>query len=217
MKKGKKTFSSKERGFRFRNAFDVADLLDWSLFDNWTKDKPIIYGLCGGMCFAALDLFYESKSVPQLDTPPEDETKLYKYLLARQLDSLSFDTLKNVITWTLQDDLDLARWTAKNEIPQILASLDQGIPVVLALIRVRKGMPTANHQVVAIDYEWNEDTQRMEIVLYDPNHPRQEPKIFVDLSDPEQGIKPRQSTGEPLRGFFVIEYAQKNPPEWETH
>ena len=167
MKQGKKTFISKDRGFRFRNSFDVADLLDWGPFDEWTKDKPIVYGLCGGMCFAALDLFYEKKSMIQLETTPEDETQLYKYLLARQIDSLSFDTLKNVITWTLQDDLDVARWTAKNEIPQIVASLDQGTPVVLALIRVHKGMPTANHQVVAIDYAWDEDTNHMEITLFE--------------------------------------------------
>jgi len=211
-KKGKKTFITKDRGFRFVNRFDIADLVDWSRFDEWTKDRPIIYGLCGGMCFAALDWFYENKSLPEVDRPPEDETQLFKYLVARQLDSLSFNTLKNVITWMLRDDLDVARWTAEDEIPQLQAALDQGTPVVLVLIRVRKGSPTANHQVLAIDYEFDEETNEMEITLYDPNHPGQEPKIFVDLNHPDQGINLRQSTGEPLRGFFVIEYNQERPP-----
>lgn len=209
MKKGKKTFLSKERGFRFVNRFDVADLVDWNLFDNWAKEHPIIYGLCGGMCFAALDLFYENYAVPEVNAPPENETHLYKYLVKRQIDSLSFDTLKHVIAWTLQDDLDVARATAK-EIPQIQTSLDAGNPVVLALIRVRKGNPTGNHQVLAIDYEFDEEKQQMELTLYDPNHPGKEPKIFVDLH-PEQGVKLRQSTGEPLRGFFVIAYQKKTP------
>lgn len=213
IKKGKKTFLSKDRGFRFINRFDVADLVDWSVFDNWTKDHPIIYGLCGGMCFAALDLFYTNRALPLADAPPEDETPLYKYLLARQIDSLSFDTLANVIRWTLEDDLDVAKWTARDEIPQIMETLDKGRPAVLALIRVKKGNPTGNHQVLAIDYALDEENKQFEMTLYDPNHPGEEPKIFVDLSDPKQGIHPRQSTGEPLRGFFVIRYKQEKPPE----
>lgn len=213
MKKGKKTFLSKDRGFQFPNRFDVADLIDWSVFDYLTKERPIIYGLCGGMCFAALDLFYENLSIPHGTMPPEDETALYKYLRARQIASLSFDTLANVIRWTLEDDRDVARWTAHEEIPQIQASLDEGTPVVLALIRVRRGNPTANHQVLAIDYTLDEEAQQMEIELYDPNHPGQEPRLMVDLRDPDNGIHPRQSTGEPLRGFFVIRYTKEKPPE----
>ncbi|GAB4580828.1 MAG: hypothetical protein Fur0022_35710 [Anaerolineales bacterium] len=211
LKKGKKTFLTKDRGLRFVNRFDVADLFDLSFFDHWTKDRPIIYGLCGGMCFTALDLFYENLPVPQVATPPENETPLYKYLLKRQIDSLSLDTLANVIRWTLEDDRDVALWTAREEIPQIQASLDEGTPVVLALVRVRKGNPTANHQVLAIDYTLDEETQQMELTLYDPNHPGEEPKIFVDLRDPEKGLHPRQSTGEPLRGFFVIRYKKEKP------
>jgi hypothetical protein len=216
MKKGKKTFLSKERGFQFVNRFDVADLVDWSVFDHLTKDRPLIYGLCGGMCFAALDLYYENQTIPQVFAPPEDETRLYKYLRARQIASLSFDTLANVIRWTLEDDRDVARWTAHEEIPQILASLDEGTPVVLALIRVRKGNPTGNHQVLAIDYELDEETKKLAFTLYDPNHPRQEPKIFVDLRDPDNGLHLRQSTGEPLRGFFVIRYKKETPPAFEA-
>lgn len=216
MKKGKKTFLSKDRGFQFANRFDVADLIDWSVFTEWTKEHPLIYGLCGGMCFAALDLFYENKTVPQVFAPPLDETQLYKYLRNRQIASLSLDTLTNVIRWTLEDDRDVAQWTAREEIPQILASLDEGTPVVLALIRVRKGNPTGNHQVLAVDYELDEDTKKLDLTLYDPNHPGKEPIISVDLSDPDNGIHPRQSTGEPLRGFFVIRYKKEMPPVFEV-
>jgi hypothetical protein len=127
--------------------------------------------------------------------------------------SLSLDTLKNVFTWTLQDDLDVAKWTANNEVPQLRASLDKGKPAVLALIRVEKSMPTSNHQVLAIDYEMHADTRVLEITLYDPNHPGKAPKIFLDLTNPKEGIRPRQSTGEPLRGLFVIDYEPRDPPE----
>ena len=118
--------------------------------------------------------------------------------------------------WTLEDDRDVAQWTAREEIPKILASLDEGTPVVLALIRVRKGNPTGNHQVLAVDYELDEDTKKLDLTLYDPNHPGKEPIISVDLSDPDNGIHPRQSTGEPLRGFFVIRYKKEMPPVFEV-
>lgn len=206
-------FDPIKHGFRFVNRFDVADLFDWKVFNELTKDHPIIYGLCGGMCFAALDYFYANKPIPEVIEPPEDETRLYKYLRDRQIHSLSLDTLKNVFTWTLQDDLDVAKWTAKNEVPQLKASLDKGKPVVLALIRVEKSMPTSNHQVLAVDYEMHDDKKVLELTLYDPNHPGKVPKIFLDLSNTEQGIDPRQSTGEPLRGLFVIDYEPKEPPK----
>jgi hypothetical protein len=212
MKTGKKTFLAKERGFQFPNRFDVSDLLDWPLFTKWTQKRPIIYGLCGGMCFAALDLYSENKPIPEATTPPADETPLYQYLRTRQKDSLSLATLLKVFLWTWAGDVALARWTAKNEIPRIRASLDEGKPVVLALIRVRRRTPTSNHQVLAIDYLFDETTNQLELTLYDPNHPGQEPKILVDLHHPDQGIQPRQSTGEDLRGFFVIGYQRKTPP-----
>lgn len=213
MANARTTFEPSRHGFHFVNRFDVADLFDLKFFDELTKNRPIIYGLCGGMCFAALDYFYQNKPVPEVTQPPEDETRLYKYLRDRQIHSLSLDTLKNVFTWTLQDDLDVAKWTANKEVPQLRASLDQGKPAVLALIRVEKSMPTSNHQVLAIAYDLHEDTNILEIVLYDPNHPDKTPRIFVDLTNPQEGIKPRQSTGEPLRGFFVIDYKPKHPPE----
>ncbi|NUM47331.1 MAG: hypothetical protein HUU38_21740, partial [Anaerolineales bacterium] len=64
MKKGQKNFLPQKHGLRFVNRFDVADLIDLTVFENWTKTHPIIYGLCGGMCFAALDMFYENAPAP---------------------------------------------------------------------------------------------------------------------------------------------------------
>jgi hypothetical protein len=34
----------------------------------------------------------------------------------------------------------------------------------------------------------------------------------MNLARPASGIKLAQSTGEPLRGFFKIEYTQASPP-----
>jgi len=71
----------------------------------------------------------------------------------------------------------------------------------LVLIRARGGAnPSSNHQVVAVGYKATGDGQ-VEVRLYDPNHPGIRPTIPLDLQS--QSVGPRQSTNEPVRGFFV--------------
>ena len=112
----------------------------------------------------------------------------------------------------LMDDEDLGEKVARSEIPAVRASLDSGNPVVLLLIRV-KGLndPSHNHQVMAVGYDLDPDTKAMTIYLYDPNHPGEEPSISLNLTNPETGLNLVQSTGEPLRGFFVGNYQAVNP------
>jgi hypothetical protein len=84
---------------------------------------------------------------------------------------------------------------------------------VLALIRADdRPDPTKNHQVVATAYDWNASTKQLKIDLYDPNHPRRSPKLTFEFARPRRGISPRQSTGESLRGFFVIDYKPNSLP-----
>ena len=47
-------------------------------------------------------------------------------------------------------------------------------------------------------------TQALALSIYDPNHPRKEVELTMNFRDPARGIGARQSTGEKLRGFFVI-------------
>jgi hypothetical protein len=97
--------------------------------------------------------------------------------------------------------------------PKVRSRLENGQPVVLGLIRVHTGQsPTDNHQVLAAGYDFDDQTNLMTIHLYDPNHPGEEPSLLFDISQPSQGIKISQSTGEPLRAFFVISYKAKQPP-----
>ena len=90
--------------------------------------------------------------------------------------------------------------------------IDRGDPAVLALIREDlHGNPTENHQVVAVGYELNDLDRTLTIELYDPNHPGKTPSLTADFSNPSGGIDASQSTGEPLRGFFVIDYRKQTP------
>ena len=91
--------------------------------------------------------------------------------------------------------------------------LEHGREAVLALVRV-KGFrdPTHNHQVLATGYEYDPDNRKVSLTLYDPNHPKLEPKITFDTTNPDKGIQISQSTGESLRGFFLIDYQTETPP-----
>jgi hypothetical protein len=118
-----------------------------------------------------------------------------------------------VFQWMILDDTSLSKDMAHNEVPKLRGLIKVNFPVPLALVRVRAlGDPTLNHQVVAIGYDFEDDSKEMVIHLYDPNHPSEQPTLNMNLSDPTHGINLTQSTGEPLRGFFVIDYQQQTPP-----
>jgi murein DD-endopeptidase MepM/ murein hydrolase activator NlpD len=159
------------------------------------------------MCFSALDYFYAQEQLPEVSRVDELDTKLFTYLVDRQVDSLSIPVLLRVIRWMVSDDRYIGLRMTRYELPKLRRRLDKGDPSVLALIRVKGlGDPTQNHQVLATGYEYDPQTRRMLVDLYDPNHPGKEPTLTMDLNRPSAGIRISQSTGESLRGFFLINY-----------
>ena len=89
--------------------------------------------------------------------------------------------------------------------------LDKGDPAVLGLIRTKQGLgdPTHNHQVLATAYSLDDATKEMRITLYDPNHPGETPTLHLNLAGQRASFQVTQSTGEPLRGFFVVPYKRQ--------
>lgn len=205
-------FQPLERGFHFINSFDFDVTLDLP-FINPIQLKEIFYGLCGGMCFAALDYFNAGLPIPTVADNDHLPPALLTYLHTRQLDSLGLPVVPKVIEWMLRDDLDVGRLTARTEVPKLRTRLEKGQPCVLGLIRVHSGEnPTDNHQVLATGYDFDDQSGLMTIHLYDPNHPGEAPSLTLNLSQPAQGINLSQSTGEPLRAFFLINYKAQKPP-----
>jgi hypothetical protein len=206
-------FLPQDHGFRFINRFEFS--FDFELPLAGTIDLGrIVYGLCGGMSFAALDYFHTGRSVPDQAAVPDEGSTLYRYLWDRQLDSLSLPVgVIKVLEWMLRDDESVGRLVARREFPKVRRRLDRGNPAVLALIRVH-GIddPTQNHQVVARAYDFDEATRQLKIYVYDPNHPGHEPWLSMNLARPSRGIDAVQSSGEPLRGFFVLDYKVQTPP-----
>ena len=59
--------------------------------------EVITGGLCGGMCFAALDRYFTGREIPKITTPPKDGTPLFEEILRRQIDSLWPDNWKTFL------------------------------------------------------------------------------------------------------------------------
>ncbi len=216
MEKVMTSFVPQVNGLKFVNRFEFPNLSNISLpliHSGPISLGEIVYGLCGGMCFAALDYFKAGITIPNIVNVNDINLGLFFYLWDRQLSSLSIGVVEKIIAWMLSDDQTLADKVTQDEVPKLRSSLDANQPAVLCLIRVRGfSNPTQNHQVTAIGYDLDADTNIMTIYLYDPNHPGEEPTLSLNLTNPAQGIALSQSTGEPLRGFFVIDYTPQTPP-----
>ena len=214
MKKARTAFNAKKHGFRFVNRFDTS--LDFNLPLVGDIDVgELTVGLAGGMCFAALDFFHAGKPVPSLAKGPASGTLLYQYLSKRQIDSLSPPSgVLKVLDWVVRSDSDLSRLTAGREFKKLSSRLDMGQPAVLALIR-DSGIEGAsrNHQVVASNYEFDESAKQLTVEIYDPNHPGSDVQLTMAFVNQAESLGARQSTGEPLRGIFVIDYTPEPPPE----
>jgi hypothetical protein len=202
-------------GFSFANSFDFPDFFQIRLpfVANLASLGDVVYGLCGGMCLAALDYYHAQILPPQYANTEVIPWPYFLYFWQRQITSLRNPVIPKLFEWMLSDDLTLARKTNRWSIHQIQQRLKTGEPVAIVLVRV-KGIsdPTKNHQVLAIGYEYEPATKDLKILLYDPNYPREQPELMMNLSDPNQGIALAHSKGDTVRGFFPIEYKKELPP-----
>jgi hypothetical protein len=209
-------FSAEAQGFRFRNRFDL--LPDVKLPGGLSFDPgDFIVGLCGGMCFVALDYYHSRQPVPQMDNVDHLPPALMRALRERQRESNSLLVLKKIISWVMKPDGEVSRLTAWREFPKLRARLDAGEPAVLLLIHTQGFQnPTLNHQVVATGYTFDPLTREAEIDVYDPNRPGSTERLSVNLASAAAGWNLRRYHDEPLRGFFVQSYRQKPPPDSPT-
>lgn len=205
-------FSSQRDGFRFANAFETRRFLPAALRGRASRQG--VMGLCGGMCYTALDYQRVGQPTPDFRSVEGLSSPLLTYLLRRQVQSMQPLMLLRLADWLVRDDDYVGRKTCEQELGRVRRLVDAGQPAVLCLVRTRGlGDPTGNHQVIATGYDaslpgW------VRLFLYDPNHPGQEPSLLL----PAQwtgGEAMQQSTGEPLRGFFVMAYRPSRPPVGE--
>lgn len=188
------------------NRFDLSLSWRWPIVGTIDLGR-MTYGLCGGICYAALDHFQQELPLPAaIDL--RFGTRWSRYLLKRQMDSFAWLQVPwRVLIWTLRRDADIAFLSLRREWPRARALLIQGQPVVLVVVRSRRcSQLTLNHQVVITAYEEDAAARRVTLWLYDPNYPSQEPTLQFALDDPPSALQGFHSTGEVDRGFFVQRY-----------
>jgi hypothetical protein len=182
------------------------------------------YGLCGGMCFAALD-FYEAGLVfprgQYAHDPPAPATPLRDYVWKRQLDSLVSDAAR-FLTWLIVLNAIPSTWPfrggprwllarSKREWNKLKTGVDAGRPVPIGLVRATKNV-YENHQVLAIGYDEADEVHGL-LYVYDPNCPDVESTISLEFG--ERQLEGRESCHPeaPLRGFFCETYWPVDPTE----
>jgi hypothetical protein len=202
-------------GFHFENSFPSGDA-------HPVIALPVIgtivgpdatNGLCGGLTFAARDLF---DNTPRLAPPdgtaaPEPGSALSDYLVARFLASLGAQSgwanLLKVITWIQTPDLNadipvpvpgLAWRMVEMEWPDIKADIDAGrlspLFLVLGPQDTGGGVPLIAaalgrcHQVLAFAYNLD-CSANLTLWVYDPNDPGSDSStITMNVSSPDDAV-----------------------------
>ncbi len=195
-----------------------------ALRDKLESDLAQGYGLCGGMCFSALDFYQAGLPVPRgqhANDQPASGTPLRAYLWKRQLDSLVSDGAR-VMAWLITLNYvpqgRLFRGGAarllersKEEWAKLKAFVDAGEPIPLGLVRDTENV-YYNHQVLAIGYDEVDETQGT-IYLYDPNCPDRESHIRIELGARLLDGRESCDAPAPLRGFYCEGYVPSDPTE----
>lgn len=193
----------------------VSTLHSWRLPNlfHWGPRGRWVYGLCGGLCYAALDYWVEGRPLPLDRDTACLRPSMLAYLWRRQIATLAPRHLYRLARWLLMADITAEQMVFSKLVPELGAALNTGRPVPLMLVRT-KGVrrPWDNHQVVAHGCRVDPATAMMHIQVYDPNHPGQTVEIVLDPAGRPGAPRLAQSTGERLRGLFLLAYRPARPP-----
>lgn len=199
-------------------------------------------GVCGGMVYAALDLFLASPRLrrPADTVPPAADSPITSYVVDRLVDSfalregvdsnvaryLSLMSTPDKTAWFVHG---VARVIADHEWPAIKADIDAGRPSPLGLVAGHRTwvgdvigkLSTLGHchQVLAYGYTLD-DHDLLTLRVYDPNDPGNDTStIAVSLADPDDAnpiatprISARISGHASFRAFFRHDHYQPVRP-----
>lgn len=211
-------FLPSRSGFHFPNRFSKAPVAELRLAGLRLPVGNASRGLCGGMVFAARDIFEAGRLPPAVATAPTRGTPLFPYLVRRLFSSwgLPFGVLR-YFAWSMLPDGDA--WvvrgatsrTIRREWPRVRNEVDAGRLCPLGLVRVRSISPwtmARNHQALAYGYDLDEASGWVHVLVYDPNHPDDDSiRLAFDPGEPPAHREIAYVEGERrVRGFFVTAY-----------
>lgn len=197
----KTNFSPLTHGYSFANRFEFKGLAKFKKIIN----SNLVYGMCGGMVFTALDYYFDQKVLPDYSNPNTLPDNYAKYLWKRQSESVTFSIFIKILFFSVLSKSSSFSRSINKELPIILNRIIDGLPAPIVIIRSNIFQnPTHNHQVLVVGFQYQDSN--LHLSLYDPNHPCKNP-VLVITQNPE--IKILQTTGEPVRGFFLNKYSYK--------
>jgi len=208
-------FNPSVHGFKFINQFKNIFIsgIDW-----------FTGGLCGGMSYAALDYYKNSKIIPQQNYMPAEGMPLQSYLYDRQVNSITSNVdrwAEYVINPLGARNREFFNWglqSGSGQLGRLMSYIDRNEPVVLGLSSCGDGCK-GDHQVIAIGYKlgrYKGDlgyyADDLTIFVCDPNFPGMTMELKPNFSQgyfsyPEAKDNPRWRT------YFVdTKYSPKTPP-----
>jgi murein DD-endopeptidase MepM/ murein hydrolase activator NlpD len=195
-------------GFLFKNEFSEPLPIVYKLpFGGSIETNQVLDGLCGGMCFTALDYYYGESGPPSFTDPADVDLKLRVYINDRHLEVIKIEHILEMLQWMVMEEKKSAARMARYEIPKLKRTLEKGEPVPLILIRENQTHGSVpNHCVVAYGYALDEENKNLNIQVYDPNYPDQETNLSVTPHRSENGFSLTLSEGDSIMAFFSIPY-----------
>ena len=194
------------------------------------------WALCGGMSVAALRHYINEVQIEPYSAQLKDQE-----LVPTQIDTVQHwgqtflwwqarpdhtpaertHRARDLEGHTIQDRTFSSRtigWETKQEWPRIKSLLDRGFPVHLGIVRAGPSRDASllgkHHQVLAIGYREYSQPGQIDLIVYDPNHPRKESVIVFHTDRPNNQINAGQVTDgqwERVRGFFTMSFVTFSP------
>jgi len=176
-------------------------------------------GRCGGMVFAALDVFAAGAPLPPGSGDralPAHDSPLARWIWRRQVASVLLPPGANAARFARYTYLPTAHVlgvgpATRRELLPLFDLLRSGRPAPLGLVSTL-GFPhiARNHQVLAYAAEFEEDVARVSV--YDPNYPlRDDVTIEVPLVLTTEVAERGGGREKRWRGFFVEDYVPRPP------
>jgi hypothetical protein len=177
-------------------------------------------GLCGGMAFAALDLWFAGVPAPAGMDPPLEGSPAFRFLVRRQLDSFELGlgpARFYLLGAPWRSAVSRTAEVLRRELPRIRRDLANGRPVAVGLVHAVSANPATlihDHQVVAHGIEAGPGQGSVALRIYDPNLPGNDSVRLTIARGSSGDVAITYSGGPPVVAFFRQGYRPRDPRPW---